>query len=261
MMVHLADAIENGPQSVMIRTADTDVVVLAVATVVTLDLKEVLVSFGTGKNHNILPAHLFAKALGPSKSKCLPVFHALTGATRHLSLQDTAKKTAWAAWENFPEVTIAFLELASAPSAISEENLSIIERYVILIYDRTSHLNKVNDAQKYLFTKKGRGLEELPPTHDALEQHLKRATYQGGFVWGQATIPMPVLPNPTDWGWTVSREGQMQPLWVTLPAAAVSCKELVHCGCKKTCGKRCKCVKADLPCTPLCVCDGQCLRD
>ena len=53
------------------------------------------------------------------------------------------KRTACAAWENFPDVTGAFLVLASAPSAISVASLSTIERYVILIYDRTSHLNKV----------------------------------------------------------------------------------------------------------------------
>lgn len=115
--------------------------------------------------------------------------------------------------------------------------------------------------ERTLFTKKGTGLEGLPPTHDALKQHVMRATYQGGYVWGQATIPTPVLPDPTDWGWTLGREGHMQPRWTTLPAAAVSCKELVHCGCKKSCSKRCKCVKAGLPCTPLCVCDGQCIRE
>ena len=38
-----------------------------------------------------------------------------------------------------------------------------------------------------------------------------------------------------------------------MPAAAVSCKELVHCGCKKS-SKRCKCIKVGLSCTPLCVC-------
>jgi len=59
---------------------------------------------------------------------------------------------------------------------------------------------QVNEARKYLFTKKGRGLEGLPPIQDALKQHLMRATYQGGYVWGQATIPAPVLPDPTDWG-------------------------------------------------------------
>ena len=75
MMVHIADEVQDGHQSVMIRSTDTDVVVLVVAT---LDLKELWVSYGTRKNHRILLVHLFAKALGPSKSKCLPIFHALT---------------------------------------------------------------------------------------------------------------------------------------------------------------------------------------
>ena len=77
-MVHIADAVQDGHQSVMIRSTDTDAVVLAVAAVATLeDLKELWVSYGTGKNHQILPANLFAKALGLTKSKCLPIFHAL----------------------------------------------------------------------------------------------------------------------------------------------------------------------------------------
>ena len=75
-MVHIADAVQDGHQSVMIRSTDTDMVVLAVATLE--DLKELWVSYGTGKNHQILPANLFAKALGLTKSKCLPIFHALT---------------------------------------------------------------------------------------------------------------------------------------------------------------------------------------
>lgn len=41
--------------------------------------KGIMVSYGTRKNHRILLVHLFAKALGPSKSKYLPIFHALTG--------------------------------------------------------------------------------------------------------------------------------------------------------------------------------------
>ena len=122
-------------------------------------------------------------------------------------------------------------------------------------------LFRVNDTRKFLFTKKGRGLEGLPPTQNALNLHVKHTTYQGVYVWGQATTAKFVLPDPKDWDWTLDTEGKMQPQWATLPAAAVSCKELVHCGCKKNCGKRCKCVKADLPCTPLCMCDGERVRD
>ena len=64
MMVHIADAVQDDHQSVMIRSTDTDLVALVVAT---LDLKELWMSYGTRENHRILLAHLFAKALGPSK--------------------------------------------------------------------------------------------------------------------------------------------------------------------------------------------------
>ena len=143
MMVHVADAVGNGHKSIMIRTADTDVVVLAVAAVATLSLEELWVSYGTGKSHKVLPAHLFAKALGSSKSRCLPLFHALTGCDTTSFFAGHGKRTAWTTWENFPDVTCAFLELARAPSAISSESLSLIERYLILMYDKTSPFSKV----------------------------------------------------------------------------------------------------------------------
>ena len=143
MMVHVADAVGNGHKSIMIRTADTDVVVLAVAAVATLSLEQLWVSYGTGKSHKVLPAHLFAKALGSSKSRCLPLFHALTGCGTTSFFAGHRKRTAWTTWENFPDVTCAFLELARVPSAISSQSLSLIERYLILMYNKTSPFSKV----------------------------------------------------------------------------------------------------------------------
>ena len=78
MMVHVADAVEKGQTSIMIRTVDTDVVVLTVAAVHTLGIKELWVSFGTGKNHKILPTHRYISALDSVRSRSLPIFHALT---------------------------------------------------------------------------------------------------------------------------------------------------------------------------------------
>ena len=40
----------------------------------------------------------------------------------------------------------------------------------------------------------------------------------------------------------LTEKGRKKPQWTTLPALAVSCKELVYCGCKRNCGKRCKCI-------------------
>ena len=56
--------------------------------------------------------------------------------------------------------------------------MNIIERYIVLLYDRTSKLGDVNECRRVLFAKKGRSNENLPPTKDALIQHVKRAVYQ-----------------------------------------------------------------------------------
>ena len=62
--------------SIMIREVDTDLVVLAVVAVHTLELWE---SFGTGKNHKMVPTRRYVSALVSERSRRLPIFHALTG--------------------------------------------------------------------------------------------------------------------------------------------------------------------------------------
>ena len=39
-----------------------------------------------------------------------------------------------------------------------------------------------------------------PSSEAALLQHCKRATYQGGHVWGNALTAGYVLPEPSGWG-------------------------------------------------------------
>lgn len=133
----------------------------------------------------------------------------------------------------------------------------LIKRFVVLMYDRVSEASTVNEARKQLFTQKSRAIENLPPTKAVLVQHIKRTCYQA-FTWSQALEKTPDLPEPTDWGWTKDA-GQWQPLWTTIPEAASSCAELIRCRCKKGCTGRCKCNKAALKCTALCLCAGDCV--
>jgi hypothetical protein len=64
---------------VAIRTVDTDVVVLAIAFVSKMNLQEVWIHFGVGKNARLIPVHELLAALGLKKSLALPMFHAFTG--------------------------------------------------------------------------------------------------------------------------------------------------------------------------------------
>ena len=50
-----------------------------------------------------------------------------------------------------------------------EEWLGPLEQFVVLLYNYcTSDLDCVDEARKHLFTQKGRAIEGLPPTKDAL---------------------------------------------------------------------------------------------
>ena len=211
-----------------------------------------------GKTFRFLAAHEMARALGPEKTQALPMFHALTGCDTVSCFAGHGKRTAWAVWTALPEVTQALIDLSSALIHVDEDTMQTIERFVVLLYDRISTSNDVNKARCKLFAKKG-NVELIPPTSAALKQHVRRAVYQGGQMWGQALVPAPALPSPSDWGWSSTSDQMYEPYWTTLPEASKVCQELISCTCKKGCTKRCKCKKAKLECTALCDCGGECL--
>ena len=160
-----------------------------------------------------------------------------------------------------PHLATVFSWLVHAPSQVSPNDLNEIERCDVLLCQRTSALSHVNEARKRLFAQ-NRKMENIPPTLHALEQHGEGTVYQAGHIWGQSLIGEPEVPLPDSMDWKrVTDDSSWTPCWTTLPEAAKSFQEVVKCGCKKTYKKRCKCVKANLECTQLCFCSGQCNRE
>lgn len=256
IFVHVADAVRQGYLKISIRTVDTDVVVIAVAAFNKIHPEELWLAFGTGDSFRYIAIHELVKTMTPRKCAALPIFHAITGCDTVSAFNGRGKKSAWQTWNVYSEVTSAFEELSQMNNQLSETAFSQIERFVILLYDRTSDITEVDEARKVLFTRKSRSLENIPPTRDALKQHLKRASYQS-YLWIHADVAQQQQFDPANFGWTRDTTG-WQPLWTTIPQATQSCYELIHCGCKKGCHGRCKCVKAALKCTALCACSGEC---
>ena len=122
------------------------------------------------------------------------------------------------------------------------------------LYDRSSSCSDVDSARKCLFLQKNTRFDNLPPTNAALIQHIKRATYQGGIVWGQTLQTQPLLPSPNQWGWMKNSDGSWGIHWTELNSISDECKELCKCSCKKDCSVRCSCRKTNLPCTSICNC-------
>ncbi len=103
----------------------------------------VIARTGTGKHLRYLAAHQIAACL---VSLALPVFQ-----VRYcVSICWTWKENRMATWNSFPELTNALLELAHAPTEIPEQSMHVIERFVILIYDRTSTRLRRSSLQRLL---------------------------------------------------------------------------------------------------------------
>ena len=234
---------------------DTDVV-LSVAAATKLDIPELWVAFRTCKNFRYIPVHEIVASIGPYQSQALPFFHAYTECDSVSSFATRGKKSAWDTWRAFEEVTTTFLAFSTGPGQVSNEDVAVLERFTILLHDRTSDLMSIDETRKYLFTKKGRAMNAIPPTRAALVQHIRRAVYQGGHCWGKALHVSLNLPSQEDWERTDSND--WKPLWTTLPEAGRSSRELLRCGCKKGCQQQCKCKKASLKCTALCTSGGDC---
>ena len=77
------------------------------------------------------------------------------------------KKSIWAAWNCFPQVSNAFLLIANNPFYqvdLKSPYFQLLEHFTVIVYDKTSALKSVNEARKELFCKRNKSLEKLPPT-------------------------------------------------------------------------------------------------
>ena len=150
-------------------------------------------------------------------------------------------------------MTNTLITLSNQPEQLTEEDLNVIERFIVISYQRTCTAMSCDRARRLIFTS-GRGIEKIPPRTNALSHHTMRAIYQGGFVWSQMFEACPVIPNPSDRGWV--KNTKWEPVWSSLPQAALACRELIRCGCKVSCSAsgRCKC-------TELCFCKGGCVNN
>ena len=191
----MADAANQGFTKVLVAQL---LVVISVAALHQIQLSELWVAFGTGKHFRYLlhvPVHDICQRISPITSRALLAFHAFTGCDQTSFFAHRGKQTAWEAWDAFSEVT-SFRVLSDAPTLEDVcEQLPTLERYIIIMYDLSNTCKEVNEARRDLFTRKGRDIEGIPPTADALHLHTKRCAYQAGHCWGKALVPSHPIPS------------------------------------------------------------------
>jgi len=66
------------------------------------------------------------------------------------------------------------------------------------MYNRSSATDSIDAARLELFARKQGSYDSIPPTQAALIQLIKRAAYQAGCIWGQATICQMEFNSPAN---------------------------------------------------------------
>lgn len=190
--------------------------------------------------------------LTDDQSKGLLPFHAVTGSDTTSFFYGHTKRTSLSVYLDHPSLLSG---LGKDP--ITEESLDEVERFVCLVYNVPEAMT-TDKARAILFTK-GVTQERLPPTSDALRHHNMRAHLQA-LIWLKAIEPRPTIPDPSECGWQLVN-GQLKPVLLTSEPVPESCINLISCGCTEKCvTRRCGCRKAEMPCTGLCKCSGQCFN-
>ncbi len=166
MLIHLQDALDSGSTTCLVRTVDTDVVVIIIgkfhALLANHPAADIWIAFGTGKNFMYIHINAICSSLRRNKSMALPIFHCFTGCDTTSSFFGKGKKTAWETWKSYPEVTEAFLYMAGHPHipiTVEAQNFQLLERFSVILYDKTSSLESVNEARRELFCQKNKPME------------------------------------------------------------------------------------------------------
>jgi len=172
MLVHLIDSLDHGFTRIQVRTVDSDVVVIQIGQFHKLlsrcpDLV-LWVAFGMGKNFTYYKVNDICSELGYCASRCLPIFHSLTGCDTTSAFVGIGKKTAYKVWMDFEEVNDAFMFISDHPFCnlhTNEAPFKLIEQYIVKLYDRSSTLSSVSACRKDLFCHHDKSsLDQIPPT-------------------------------------------------------------------------------------------------
>ena len=212
ILLHLAHAANQCHQFALVRTVDSDVVILAIHWFASLGLSELWVCLGSGKKICDISMHTLSVQLEPSRCLALLLFHAVTGCDTVSHFLGCGEKTVWAAWQSTPELTDTLVALTNNPQELSlqYQHMQTVERFVVVMYSKGCGLVKVNEARLRLFNSGKKSLEALPPTQAALYQHIRTAMLQAT-LWSQATSVQQDIPDFQDWGWHKTSSGGWLP--------------------------------------------------
>ncbi len=247
IILHGIDAQQQGFNQLVVVCQDTDVLVLLTHFADKL-CQEIWFKAGTTRQHRNIKIHSIEMPLDVRGN--LVAFHAITGCDTVSSFYGIGKKKAWKVFLKHPHL-LQNLGLGE----ITTETVAKAEEFVCRLYQPNSALTSINKVRSKMFQKGMKELENLPPTANALKQHILRAHFQAA-VWRSANSPKPGIPEPTDSGWHLVQDS-LVPVLTTANPIPSAYTPLLTCRCTNCATSKCTCRSKHLRCIAACQCSEQ----
>ena len=263
MILHATESAKGG-SAVHIYSQDTDVLILALRRVPVLGRNPAMV-MGTSDRRRIIPLLQIYDALGEAKAEALCKWHAVTGCDTAGLINGKSKKACLDAFLKAGSSTVASTSALGVGEKPSDQAPHVCIGFLSGLFCKKDASSTNPEQVRWMSFKqlgKDKGVELLPPTHGAWEQHVLR-THLQSYVWEQDLSLHPTLPNPVSLGWN-REKGGLKPLLSKVPSAPEAVVELVKCSCstaKKNPSSKCvsarfSCRLNMLTCTELCHCEA-----
>ena len=172
----------------MIKTVDSDVVI-ALAMFTSMELDQLYIDYGTGRNRTIIPIHNLQSVIG-DKVRGLLFVNSLTGC-------DTTAKM-----HTIDKTTTAIKEYLSGEYCffpVAEISGRDAELFICKLYSKNSSCSKLNELREELFTYNGKSFDRLCCTEDAFSTKFLRSLRQA-LIWSYCTTKCIPVHNPSEYG-------------------------------------------------------------
>ena len=230
IVFHAVYAAQQGAASMVIRSPDTDVLLLLLHHRVSIQSQEVYFLTETkGKNvtwTRYIPVHTLHDSLTVEQLNIMLPIYCLTGCDTTSSFRGHGKRGAFRLFIQKTDKFQGLSDLGSGPLNLNKKNAATL--FVGYLYG--SHECESLNSLRCTKAAKNIPSKKLPPTEDSFNLNLLRCVYQLA-IWRACTDGMTELPGPQEYGWERDDTQTYRPKAMSQSPAAPELLNNLVCDC------------------------------
>lgn len=199
MLLHAKHASTASDEAILLRSPDTDVLVLSVFVCAQQPLPLVF-RVQRVKSWHYINVQSISQRLGQAICLALPGMHAFSGCDSTSQFAGHGKKKAMKLVRESSVFRSAMTSLGET-FELDDSTATEAEKAICILYN-CPQFHKTDEARNHKWNRVTKDITKLPPCQDSAQLHIKRANYQAA-VWKRCLEAIPEVPLPYDHGWTI----------------------------------------------------------